>query len=674
MRIFLIIFLFLLSVNTAHALGPAIPKNGDIVTSENWSTYPVWSPDGKLVAVGWSAEVVTKNNDGSITTQFDENTFQKDRVLILDSANYRVKAFVPYDISGFGFSPDSNLLVLSNGTIYNTVNGRMVFSLPSLDRVIDCIEWFPDSRRVAYALRERAIEVWDIHQKEKLLSIPNDWRMFESVALSPNAKYLSVTGSDERRSDKFAVYDLASKRMLIEGGDDRSYSAAWSEEGNYFAFTDGDLHILDAEQLCESSKLPDCISFAWSPSGQKLASVHGDGSIKITAIPFTKPSVSIQAEKNGAVRVQWWNSDDFIVLTDVFSTAICDAGNGEYLGSVISHDFGLCLSPGNQYILLGSPMERSLRFLKIDTTQRDKGESVIVGGKRENPWKDQHLVSNLEDAFDEFKRALSKDQLDAFRKTPENKLDRYNCGIGLGMWVRNWVLYRNGPLVKLFLAKGVNNSRNMSSILIETFWCQQNNKPLDFERRCADAAASERFDAVVVPMNRPLPEVLLKHDFVNVDRTKFTLNNLNLKRKVIAIATNPSLEHVIRKTASDAEFGTDLLSDLVILVPKNSDGKNSGVGKFHEVEHATKVNYLNLGLANGPKYVGILEEDMEDKFYTFIANERPAGVKDAIIWRSQIFVVNEENIVTHRIAYEYLQGPQLMKVLRRVLNGADKPK
>lgn len=65
---------------------------------------------------------------------------------------------------------------------------------------------------------------------------------------------------------------------------------------------------------------------------------------------------------------------------------------------------------------------------------------------------------------------------------------------------------------------------------------------------------------------------------------------------------------------------------------------------------------------------------MENEFFSFIAADWSGAEQKVTIERSQIFVVNEENIVTHRIAYEYLQGPQLMKVLRRVLNGADKPK
>lgn len=65
---------------------------------------------------------------------------------------------------------------------------------------------------------------------------------------------------------------------------------------------------------------------------------------------------------------------------------------------------------------------------------------------------------------------------------------------------------------------------------------------------------------------------------------------------------------------------------------------------------------------------------MENEFFSFIAADWSGAEQKVTIERSQIFVVNEENIVTHRVNYSYLDGPQLMKVLRKLLANEDRPK
>jgi hypothetical protein len=91
---------------------------------------------------------------------------------------------------------------------------------------------------------------------------------------------------------------------------------------------------------------------------------------------------------------------------------------------------------------------------------------------------DTRLPMTVADAHDRLLKLLPDSTLTKMRTGTEDDMVYYH--FSLGLWMRNnWGLWKgNSGLSKFFNSVGVNNPDDMSGIILETFWCRLNNRPL----------------------------------------------------------------------------------------------------------------------------------------------------------------------------------------------------
>jgi hypothetical protein len=111
---------------------------------------------------------------------------------------------------------------------------------------------------------------------------------------------------------------------------------------------------------------------------------------------------------------------------------------------------------------------------------------------RENPAEaeeDIKIPSTLAEAHEELERLLPKDELakiDAMKS--EDEMSEYHFGAGMGM--RNsWGLWGDSPLAKHMRSLGFTHADDMSSVILEAFWCKRHGKELRIKERAADYRA-----------------------------------------------------------------------------------------------------------------------------------------------------------------------------------------
>lgn len=91
-----------------------------------------------------------------------------------------------------------------------------------------------------------------------------------------------------------------------------------------------------------------------------------------------------------------------------------------------------------------------------------------------------YMPKNLEECFLELEKMLPKETIDEMKNGTEQEMIRYHHG--LGTWIRNeWGLWRDSELSKYFNKMGIFHPDDMSGIILKTFWCRLNDKPIRLE-------------------------------------------------------------------------------------------------------------------------------------------------------------------------------------------------
>ena len=94
----------------------------------------------------------------------------------------------------------------------------------------------------------------------------------------------------------------------------------------------------------------------------------------------------------------------------------------------------------------------------------------------------EEIPADLDAAVAALKVQIDDDQIEVVRK-----MSRKEAGIaghrGIGEWIRNnWGFWKKeGPLYEWMTERGFEHADDMSSVVIDAFWCDLNDETLDVE-------------------------------------------------------------------------------------------------------------------------------------------------------------------------------------------------
>jgi WD40 repeat protein len=252
-----------------------------------------FSPDGKLLATGWSTKVV-----------------------VWDAATGQEVATLDGDLSGptivrLSFSPDGQYLAVANmdgvPKVWDIKNQIEIFSLEGHEVMSDGIAYSPDGGRLATGDESGVIKVWDAQSGQELSSF-GQGGVIHSVVFSPDGKRLASANED----GTLTVWDAITGEALLElprmSG---LYDVAFMPDNQRIvtAHQDGAAHIWDvntgAKLLTLAGHVSTVVSVASSPDGNQVATGGYDGSVRIWDTAPGKELLTVAAHTDQAYEVSY---------------------------------------------------------------------------------------------------------------------------------------------------------------------------------------------------------------------------------------------------------------------------------------------------------------------------------------------------------------------------------
>jgi WD40 repeat protein len=196
----------------------------------------------------------------------------------------------------------------------------------------------PDGKLLASGSRDGTVKIWDWKQRTAVRTLAPELGEVNSVAWSPDGKELLLGG--ERGA---AIWDLASgassPRRLFESGPS-PVAVAWGKNCLALSAEDGAIAVLDPRsgrrrQLLRGHSAH-VMALSFLPDGRRLASVAGDGTLRVWDVESGKDSVILTLEGLGCFYVTIDPKGRYAITDCAKGTAVCDLRSGTIV-AVVPH-------------------------------------------------------------------------------------------------------------------------------------------------------------------------------------------------------------------------------------------------------------------------------------------------------------------------------------------------
>ncbi|MEP7289979.1 MAG: WD40 repeat domain-containing protein [Chloroflexota bacterium] len=145
---------------------------------------------------------------------------------------------------------------------------------PPPSNSVSAVAWSPDSSKLAVALFDYTIQIWDVETKQVFTTLKGHTKWISSVGWSPDGNKL-VSGSDD---NAVRIWDAQNGQLLntLEGHNETVFAVAWSPDGKKIASMGSEatrLRIWDADtgKFLAAYDVGNTTQLVWSPDGHQLA-------------------------------------------------------------------------------------------------------------------------------------------------------------------------------------------------------------------------------------------------------------------------------------------------------------------------------------------------------------------------------------------------------------------
>jgi WD40 repeat protein len=350
-------------------------------------------PDGRQVA--------SASDDGAVRV-WDLHTIDDHRVMKESTGSLWTVAI----------SPDGKRLAAAGADkkirVYEPESGKLEVTL-DVPSAMTSLAFLPDSKRLVAAGGDRVVKVWDVANKKVVQELAKHTLAVLTVAASDDGKLVVSGGAD---SAVFG-FDPDGGKELWKWTPRKAACGVAIRKGNKFVavgLADGGLVVLDVsgktpkDVFSQQAHVAGIACVAFSPDGTRLASVGGDGALRIWSVG-EKGELTQLVRFDGQAKPG--SSTGFSPLTGVcFSTdsrfvaavgadaivRVWDVQTKSEVRGLRGHTdwvTGVCFSPDGRYIAsVAAEKDNTLRVFELpplDSTSSAGGHLLAVNAVAVSP-------------------------------------------------------------------------------------------------------------------------------------------------------------------------------------------------------------------------------------------------------------------------------------------------
>jgi|GEM_PF-2295515 len=484
-------------------------QNPKYLPPEQWQTLPVWSPDGKMIALSHP-------------------------ITILDAKTYEVlPAKIPIDLGLLSWSKNCRYLIGKSSdddtVIVELATGSITIERSMHEPAIRCA-WAPQESKLALAQQE-GVQIWDALNKRPANLLSTTRTQYVAVDWSPNGKWVAASsGTRDNLIGRpyLAIWDVESANTLLKLRSKESFGkVGWSPTGKYFAYCNGDLSVLVADTLNEivtlkTNDFPHRMEFAWSNHGNKIAYKGADRRLHVFDVDKRTEQIAIVADKNGNYKYVWSPLDNYLTITSNDFITICDATTGKCLKTMPTSSFAMTQwFPDESALVVQNPnrywqnCENRIKIVYLKHTQvtashkdnqakhpncnnnnnnnnNNKCVDFIFDAIANNPWQNQRVPLTLSDCIAKMPNLIDDAAAARLIKDPERTIidqeyyiGNFRCrytGPHGGSLVTSLDLNSKTPLVDHFNNLGLHDPYSMANLILKAYRLKLLKQPLDLNK------------------------------------------------------------------------------------------------------------------------------------------------------------------------------------------------
>lgn len=564
------------------------------IPPSQWWSRPVWSPDGQyvLVATPPPEKIENKGPDGTVFYGYQiKEGISPTKFKILRAANYLAQTTLALDLeyssthtmsqfpewSGNGkyVSMDNRVRFNFETTIYDAASGQVVQKFRA--KLWPMQSWAKQGAKLATEENGQYL-IYEPSTKRKICLIHDsgDKTSFPRYCWSPNAECFALSNVG---TPGVKIWDTHSGRLLksIAVGEPIS-QMDWTPADKlvYFSAQENAGKIVwydtKSDKVEHTIKTEKAAYFVFSPS-HKLISYSDRDKLHILNASNWQEVCVLQGPRSGRFQVSWSPDERHILISQIpqGEVAVFDTDTGKALGHEAIDDHEMAhWTPDGKYIVV---TRRNCPPLLLRFTENFNAQTqppfpnAILGAPG---WDKYAAPKNLEECLTSLDNELSAEQKNRFKNTPQKRLGEFGGGsIILDALIvnveGNW---DKTDLTAYFAKLGIDDPRDITGIVIDSYWRKLNGKPIDLDKQVRSHAAWWNRSKNFTHIDRPGSQKMLQFQGIDSRGNSFSVCNIKEKFKLVGFSEEgfaPNYISVLRKARK--EFSPSQLAIILFIIP-----------------------------------------------------------------------------------------------------------
>lgn len=281
-----------------------VPKDGTLfVTGGEDKSVRVWEVGSKKQVRSFQGHltrvtaVAARGDGGQIASGSEDGAI---RIWDLNATDaHRALTEATDSLWAVAFSPDGKRVAAAGSDrsirVYDPETGKLETTLTGAKSPITSLAFFPDSNRLVSAGGDRVVVIWDVGKQKAIKEFPGHVSAILSVAVSDDSKLIVSGGAVGDRTvrgfspdgDK-AVWTYTARSAVC------AVAIRKGSKQVAVGLADGTLIVLDItratpKDVTQTAHVAGVACVAFSPDGNRLASVGGDGALRVWSVAENGP-------------------------------------------------------------------------------------------------------------------------------------------------------------------------------------------------------------------------------------------------------------------------------------------------------------------------------------------------------------------------------------------------